>query len=76
MASDRPIVVIHEDPALRYPTSPPFGPSTAYPEFGDWEHELSSSPNPVYEAIRGTFRRLGLDAERFDTPQWNPTHLR
>lgn len=29
-------------------------------------------PNPVYEAVEAMFRRLGLDAARAGTPEWNP----
>ncbi len=29
-------------------------------------------PNPVYEAVEAMFRRLGLDAGRAGTPEWNP----
>jgi uncharacterized protein (DUF362 family) len=30
------------------------------------------APNPVYEAVEAMFRRLGLDAGRAGTPEWNP----
>jgi uncharacterized protein (DUF362 family) len=29
-------------------------------------------PNPVYEAVEAMFSRLGLDAGRRGTPEWNP----
>jgi uncharacterized protein (DUF362 family) len=29
-------------------------------------------PNPVYEAVEALFRRLGLDAARAGSPEWNP----
>ena len=29
-------------------------------------------PNPVYEAVEAMLRRLGLDAARAGTPEWNP----
>jgi uncharacterized protein (DUF362 family) len=29
-------------------------------------------PNPVYEAVEALFKRLGLDAARSGTPEWNP----
>jgi uncharacterized protein (DUF362 family) len=29
-------------------------------------------PNPIYEMVEALFRRLGLDAARAGTPEWNP----
>src|SRR5258706_14327940 len=29
-------------------------------------------PNPIYEAVETMLRRLGLDAARAGTPDWNP----
>ena len=52
----------------------PWGPGTLYPEiaalFGDGSDD--GPANPVYAAVRGALRALGLDAARFDTPGWNP----
>ena len=52
-----------------YP-SEPFSPSKHYPEyrFGG----VCGAPNHVYDAVRQSFFLLGLDRERFDTPEWNP----
>jgi uncharacterized protein (DUF362 family) len=56
------------------PLRPPYGPGKAYPELrallGDACGE--APPNHVYAAVRAALRGLGLDAERFDTPDWNP----
>lgn len=52
-----------------YPTTAPFDPGVAYPEFPGIP---ASTPNPVYHAVRETWRQLGYDAARFGTPQWNP----
>ncbi|MDR3225066.1 MAG: DUF362 domain-containing protein [Clostridiales Family XIII bacterium] len=47
-----------------------FSPSEAYPEYrlGD----LSPESNPVYDMVRAAFHGMGLDDERYGTPQWNP----
>ncbi len=63
-------VSILRDPALVYPKSPPFHPSVRYPELG-WIVETDAT-NAVHGAVRRLFRLLGLDAERFGTPDWNP----
>jgi uncharacterized protein (DUF362 family) len=52
----------------------PYGPGKPYPElldlFGDAAAE--GPPNHVYAAVRAALRGLGLDAESFGTPTWNP----
>lgn len=55
-----------------YPTEPPYHASHAHPELAPLAPEASRAPNPVYEAVRGALRALGLDAARFGTPAWNP----
>jgi uncharacterized protein (DUF362 family) len=57
--------------AIRYPTTPPYHPNQAYPEYPFAEH-VSTEPNCAYEAVRGALHLLGLDTERFGTPAWNP----
>jgi uncharacterized protein (DUF362 family) len=51
----------------------PFGPGKIYPELldllGSDDH---GPPNHVYAAVRAALFALGLDAERFGTPEWNP----
>src|SRR6185436_16993519 len=54
-----------------YPKFAPFDPSERYPEIPA-SATLVLTPNLVYRAVRESFRLLGLDAERFGTPQWNP----
>ncbi len=51
---------------------PPYGPGKPFPELADLLPDAGSTPNPVYAAVRAALRGLGLDAEHFDTPQWNP----
>jgi uncharacterized protein (DUF362 family) len=51
----------------------PYGPGKAYPELAGLLGEASDGPpNHVYAAVRGALRGLGLDAQRFGTPDWNP----
>ncbi|MCX7964439.1 MAG: DUF362 domain-containing protein [Candidatus Sumerlaea chitinivorans] len=60
--------------APRYPATPPFHPSEAYPEylFRQIPGTISSETNAVYAAVRETFFLMGLDAPHYGTPQWNP----
>jgi len=55
-------------------TSPPYGPGRAYPELsallGDSATE--DPPNAVYAGVRAALCGLGLDAEHFGGPDWNP----
>jgi len=51
---------------------PPYGPGKPYPELAGLLPDVGGAPNPVYAAVRAALRGLGLDAEHFDTPQWNP----
>jgi uncharacterized protein (DUF362 family) len=52
--------------------APPFGPGRTFPELADRLPAGAGPPNPVYAAVRGALRALGLDAARFGTPAWNP----
>jgi len=63
-------VTVWRGEAAHYSAQPPFSPSQSYPEyvFGS----PAAETNPAYEAVRNCFRIAGLDAERFDTPEWNP----
>ncbi len=51
---------------------PPYGPGEAYPELVGLLGEPEGPPNHAYAAVRAALRALGLDAERFGAPQWNP----
>jgi uncharacterized protein (DUF362 family) len=51
---------------------PPFGPGKPFPELVGWLPVEGAAPNHVYAAVRAALRGLGLDAERFDEPDWNP----
>ena len=47
-----------------------FRPSKKYPEYK--YNDMSECVNNVYEAVRESFRLLGLDKEKYNTPYWNP----
>ena len=53
------VVAFSHDPSASYP-KPPFSPSEPYPEYPF--DDVASTPNKVYNLIRSTFMRLGLDA--------------
>jgi uncharacterized protein (DUF362 family) len=53
-----------------YPTDFPFSPEQIYPEYPF--KDFSSSPNPVYQAVRNHLKNLKLDKNNFDTVRWNP----
>lgn len=48
----------------------PYAPSESYPEYPG--RDVADVPNRLYEAVRENFRRLGFDAARYGTAQWNP----
>ena len=47
-----------------------FRPSQKYPEYQ--YSFISDKPNCVYDAVRDSFRLLGLDSEHFGSTEWNP----
>lgn len=65
------ITLIHRD-VFKYPGADyAFRPSIPYPEyiFPDY---LSSRANEVYDMVREGLFRMGLDAVRYGTKNWNP----
>ena len=48
----------------------PWDPSDAYPEYRGGK--TAGTKNSVYEGVRESLRLVGLDAERFGTPEWSP----
>ncbi|MCS6924202.1 MAG: DUF362 domain-containing protein, partial [Fimbriimonadales bacterium] len=65
-------VGVYQTPrAIAYPKTPPYHPDAAYPEY-PFKNHIASEPNVAYESVRGALHLLGLDAERFGTPEWNP----
>jgi uncharacterized protein (DUF362 family) len=64
-----PVSVVRS--AGSYPVEAPYGPGSAFPEYRFGPGSLSGD-NAVYEAVRSSFAALGLDRERFGTPEWDP----
>jgi uncharacterized protein (DUF362 family) len=64
-----PRVAAYHAPTLVYPDTPPFHPSAPYPEY---PFTKLGPSNAVYEGVRELFCLLGMDADRFGTPAWNP----
>ncbi|HLK60051.1 MAG TPA: DUF362 domain-containing protein [Chthonomonadaceae bacterium] len=68
LRNDPRVALVRERPA--YSRTAPYSPSEPYPE---WPHaEVSREDNPAYRGIRQLLRHLGMDAARYDTPDWNP----
>lgn len=58
---------------LSYPEKVPFNPPEQFPEFAEMTLANATDPeNAVYAAVRESLHLLGLDQDRFGTPQWNP----
>ena len=55
-----------------YPTVAPYSPGEAYPEYPFAGVTGSDEPNHAYAGVRESLRLLGLDRDRFGTPDWNP----
>ncbi|SRR5713226_44395 len=64
------VVTVYRGEASEYATLAPFNPAQKYPEH--LFDNTGSAPNPAYDAVRSCFRLARLDAEKFDTPEWNP----
>jgi uncharacterized protein (DUF362 family) len=67
-----PRLVAIEDGIAGYPEHPPFHPHVAPPEYPFPSTATAGGPNPAYDGVRRALHRLGLDRERFGTPEWNP----
>lgn len=48
-----------------------FRPDTAYPEYLFHQDKLAEK-NEVYHMIRESLYMMGMDAQHYNTPQWNP----
>lgn len=69
MNKNEAIVALHALESRGYPQRAPYDPGEAYPEY----HGRKLDPdNEVYGAVRLTLHKLGLDYERFGSPEWNP----
>ena len=69
-ALDSRVVAVARTTSPGYARMAPFDPSEPYPEFGD--APTARTPNPAFDAVREVLQRLGLDAARAGTPEWNP----
>jgi len=61
--------------ATRYgDAGPPFGPGCEYPEMQELLGPVSGvdRPDAAYAGVRAALLGMGLDADRFGTPEWNP----
>lgn len=57
--------------STNYPSqSDGFRPSESYPEYSF--AEIAEQQNDVYAAVRESLHLMGLDAEHYGTPYWNP----
>lgn len=54
-----------------YCSAAPYHPSEAYPE-SPFPGVVGADDNPAYRGVRDLFHRLGMDAARFGTAEWNP----
>lgn len=55
-----------------YPIDPPYSPREAWPEYPFEASTANSQGNPAYDAVRDSFRLLGLDDDCFGASSWNP----
>ena len=58
---------------VAYPpeTDAPYAPGEAYPELAG-QTRPGGQPNPIFAAVREAMHKMGLDADHFGTPAWNP----
>lgn len=69
--AEQALVSVTWDPSAQYPSPEHyFSPAERFPEyrFGHYSPE----PNHAYRAVRTCLANAGLDAEKFQTPAWNP----
>lgn len=62
-------VVVIRDKQMDYCREPPFHPPEVYPEYPFAD---TCSGNRCYSGVRELFFKMGLDRERYGTPEWNP----
>ena len=63
-------VVLYKTNHMYYFREGSFRPSKKYPEYVF--SEISDSENFVYDAVRESFRMMGLDLEHYGMKEWNP----
>jgi len=63
-------VIAYRGEAGSYTDCAPFSPAH---KFSEYEFsDIACEANPAYQAVRGAFHAAGLDAEHFESSQWNP----
>jgi len=67
-----PRVSLFRSAVKSYPARSPFHPAAAFPELARAGIRELDTGNGVYGAVREMLALLGLDRERFGTPEWNP----
>jgi len=65
-------VSINIDLKITYPTNNPFHPNQPFPEITKLNFKEIDKQNDVYDLIRTTLEKMGLDHNRIGTPNWNP----
>ena len=70
--TSRKVGIYRDKGVTAYPADPPFGPAERYLEYPFAWSDGERGAGTVYAMVRGLFERMGLDRERFGTPQWNP----
>ncbi len=50
----------------------PYSPGSTYPEYPFGAEQVGPQLNGAYDTVRESLHLLGLDADRFGTPAWNP----
>lgn len=71
MLNDKKVAVIHDQKSNGYGCVPPYSPTERFPEYPNG-HIEAGGENRVYRMVREAFRRLGMDAGRFGSKDWNP----
>ena len=72
LLSDRAALVGVASGRALYDAIAPFSPAGAFPEYPAALGPQRSPANSVYGTVREALRLLGLDAERYGSPAWNP----
>ncbi|MEA2328947.1 MAG: hypothetical protein QOE68_3906 [Thermoanaerobaculia bacterium] len=65
-------VAVHKGSVTAYTEQPPFHPPAIHPEIGAAGFRETLPDNAVYDAVRNALLLLGLDADHYGTPEWNP----
>ena len=67
---DRTIVLSSLNSEYKYNDTPPYHPSTSYPEY--CFNVIDKGRNHIYHEVRTLLYQLGFDKQNFNKPTWNP----